>query len=171
MSLLAEYLSEIRTVRNLGAGVAETSYYPALANLFNGVGKQLKPKVTCLIHLQNTGAGIPEAGFFTAAQIQRSTGTLIAGQKPTRGAMEVKPFSKKLDELQNSEQVLRYLTHYNQVLITNLREFRLLILEHGKPRKVDGYTLAEMTDNLFLPATLQQHEELFPDFLERVLRR
>lgn len=67
MSILAEYLSELRTIRNLGAGVAETSYYPPLANLLNAVGKTLKPKVHCLIHLKNTGAGLPEAGFFTAS--------------------------------------------------------------------------------------------------------
>jgi len=171
MSILADYLAEIRTIRNLGAGVAETSYYPPLANLFNAVGKHLKPKVICLIHLQNTGAGIPEAGFFTANQIQRSTTTSLPGQKPTRGVLEVKSFAANIDQLAASEQVLRYLTHYNQVLITNLREFRLLIVENGSPRKVDGYELANSTDGLFHPSTLKDHADLFPEFLERVLRR
>jgi hypothetical protein len=171
MSILADYLVEIRTIRNLGAGVAETSYYPALANLFNAVGKHLKPKVVCLIHLQDTGGGIPEAGFFTANQIQRTTGTLITGQKPSRGALEVKAFAAKMDQLATSAQVLKYLTHYNQVLITNLREFRLLVLENGVPHKVDGYELAKNTEALFHPSTLKDHADLFPEFIERVLRR
>lgn len=171
MSILADYLNEVRTSRSLGAGVAETSYYPALANLFTAVGKHLKPKVICLIHLQNTGAGIPEAGFFTANQIQRSTGTPLPGQKPTRGVLEVKSLTANMDQLAASEQVLRYLAHYNQVLITNLREFRLLVLEDGALRRVDGYTLAENTDALFHPSTLKAHANLFPEFLERVLRR
>lgn len=171
MSILADYLAEIRTIRNLGAGVAETSYYTPLANLFNAVGKTLKPRVICLIQLQDTGAGIPEAGFFTANQVQRGTGTLLAGQMPSRGALEVKPFTAKMDQLTTSAQVLKYLTHYNQVLITNLREFRLLVLENGVPHKVDGYKLAENTEALFHPSTAKDHADLFPEFIERVLRR
>jgi hypothetical protein len=38
--------------------VEETSYYPALANLFNAVGRILKPKVRCNLHPRNQGAGI-----------------------------------------------------------------------------------------------------------------
>jgi hypothetical protein len=171
MSILAKYLAEIRTIRDLGAGVAETSYYPPLANLFNSVGHKLKPKVVCVIHLQNTGAGIPEAGFFTASQVQRSTGTIIPGQKPSRGALEAKAFNADMDELAHSEQVLRYLNHYNQVLITNLREFRLLVLENGFSRKVEEYKLSGSKNALFHSSTLKDHSELFPEFLERVLRR
>ena len=130
MSILADYLAELHTVRYLAAGVPETSYYPPVVNLFNAVGKSLKPKVICISHLQNTGAGIPEAGFFTAGQKQRASGTIPQGQKPERGALEVKPFRMDMNQLASSEQVSRYLQHYNQVLITNLRQFRLLT---GRP--------------------------------------
>jgi lysophospholipase L1-like esterase len=66
---------------------------------------------------------------------------------------------------------LQFTSHYNQVLITNLREFRLLVLENGVPRKVEGYQLAESTDSLFYSTVSEDYGILFPEFLERVLRR
>jgi hypothetical protein len=39
--ILEQYLSELKAIRATGAGVPKTSYYPALANLFNTVGKTL----------------------------------------------------------------------------------------------------------------------------------
>jgi hypothetical protein len=71
MKLLFSYLSEVRAIRATGSAVAETSYYPALVNLLNGVGAGLKPRVRCHSHVSNTGAGIPDAGFFTSEQFAR----------------------------------------------------------------------------------------------------
>jgi hypothetical protein len=56
--ILEDYLSELKAIRATGAGVPETSYYPALSNLFNAVGKTLKPKVRCIINISNQGAGL-----------------------------------------------------------------------------------------------------------------
>ena len=89
--IVEEYLTELRDIRASGTGVAETSYYPALSNLFNAVGKTLKPKVRCVMNLKNLGAGMPDGGLFTADQFQRqSDGAPKAGQLPARGAMEAK---------------------------------------------------------------------------------
>ena len=89
--MLAEYLTELQTIHATGAGVPETSYYPALSNLFNAVGKTLKPRVKCVINLGNQGAGIPDGGLFTADQFQRQADdSPKVGQKPARGAIEVK---------------------------------------------------------------------------------
>ena len=55
MHALETYLQDLQTTRSSGAAVKETSYYPALANLLNEVGKTLKPKVRCIVHLQDTG--------------------------------------------------------------------------------------------------------------------
>jgi hypothetical protein len=52
------YLADLYAVR--GAGTAETSGYPALANLLNEVGGALKPKITAIIHPANSGAGLPD---------------------------------------------------------------------------------------------------------------
>ena len=51
---LAEtFLQTLRDVRATGANVPETSFYPALAELFADIGKQLAPKVSCVINLRN----------------------------------------------------------------------------------------------------------------------
>ncbi len=41
---LEAYLKELRDIRGTGAAVAETSFYPALSNLLNEIGKTLKPR-------------------------------------------------------------------------------------------------------------------------------
>lgn len=68
MELLHDYLSDLRFIRDTGAGVAETSYYAALGNLLNGIGGQLKPAVKCVLTVKNQGAGLPDGGFFTPDQ-------------------------------------------------------------------------------------------------------
>src|SRR5665647_491090 len=85
------YLTELRHIRASGAAVPETSGYGALANLLNEVGAKLKPKVRCLINLQNAGAGIPDGGLFTASQFPKGGAEPLSGQLPARGAIEVKP--------------------------------------------------------------------------------
>jgi hypothetical protein len=88
MHPLETYLTELRDIRSTGANVLETSFYPALSNLFNEIGKTLKPKVRCVINLANQGAGLPDGGLFTADQFQRqSDGVPKADQLPSRGAM------------------------------------------------------------------------------------
>ena len=59
------YLEELAAVRASGAATKETSGYTPLANLLNAIGQTLKPKVRCIIQLANSGAGLPDGGFFT----------------------------------------------------------------------------------------------------------
>ena len=42
---LETYLAEVHAIHASGTGVKETSYYPPLTNLFNAVGRTLKPRV------------------------------------------------------------------------------------------------------------------------------
>lgn len=42
------YFTTLRDIRASGAGVAETSFYPALAELLTALGSKLKPKVTAI---------------------------------------------------------------------------------------------------------------------------
>ena len=73
MNPLETYLKELTEIRFSGAAVKETSYYGPLANLLNEIGKTLKPKVKCIINLQDQGAGLPDGGFFTQDQFQKFT--------------------------------------------------------------------------------------------------
>lgn len=68
MDALETYIHELRAIRSSGAAVEEAAYYPPLANLLNEIGKKLKPKVKCIIHLQDTGDGLPDGGLFTEEQ-------------------------------------------------------------------------------------------------------
>ncbi|GAB4284424.1 MAG: hypothetical protein Kow0067_06290 [Coriobacteriia bacterium] len=122
------YFTALRDIHASGAGVAETSYYPALAELLTALGAKLKPKVTAIINLRNTGAGIPDGGLFTAPQLKGwEPGTdPLAGQLPARGAIEVKSPAEDAFSTAEGEQVARYVERYGLVLVTNLRDFVLV---------------------------------------------
>ncbi len=126
-SVLDLYLDDVRRVRALKAGTAETSYYPALGALLNGVGGQLRPRVFCLHH-PSGDAGIPDFGLFEQAQFRRDEApTWAATVTPERGVVEVKGASHKIDVLVKGKQVReQYLPAYGLVLATNLWQFRLL---------------------------------------------
>ncbi len=86
MNPLETYLKELTEIRAAGAGVKETSYYGPLATLLNEIGKTLKPKVKCIINLQNVGAGLPDGGFFTQEQFQKFTNPVpLPSQVPVGG--------------------------------------------------------------------------------------
>lgn len=143
--ILEDYLADLQAVRATGAGVPETSYYPALSNLFNSVGKTLKPKVRCIIHISNQGAGLPDGGLFTADQFQRQAdGTPKPGQLPARGAIEAKGTKPDAKAIAASRQVKDYLNTYGIVLVTNLREF--IIVDrgaNGQPVERESFALAD----------------------------
>jgi len=69
MNPLESYLTQLHGIYETGAAVAETSYYPALSNLFSEIGKGLKPKVRCVMPIADRGAGLPDGGFFAANQL------------------------------------------------------------------------------------------------------
>ncbi len=117
-SELKNYLQRMSEIRRTGSAVKETSFYGTLETLFNEVGKTLKPKVRCIINLQNRGAGIPDGGLFTPAQFQRNSNELIKGQPPERGAIEIKSTSDDVRKIAESKQVGSYLQKYRQVLVT-----------------------------------------------------
>jgi len=170
MNPLEDYLKDLREIHSTGAGVAETSFYPALANLLNEIGKSLKPKVRCVINLANRGAGLPDGGLFTPEQFQKGRGKgdwsnlceaplgpfrkigpvpfsadaePKPGQPPARGVLEAKPPSEDVGKIARTEQVERYCGEYGLVLVTNFRDFLLLGRDaRGKPAALEAYSLA-----------------------------
>jgi hypothetical protein len=88
MNPLETYLKELSEIRAAGAGVKETSYYGPLANLLNEIGKPLKPKVKCIINLQNAGAGLLDGRFFNKDQFQKFVDAApLPVQMPARGVI------------------------------------------------------------------------------------
>ena len=176
MNPLEAYLRELRDIHSIGAGVPETSGYPALSNLFNEVGKGLKPKVRCVINIANAGAGLPDGGLFTRDQFQRAKDTEPKkGQLPERGALEVKPPAEPVDVTKDSRQVKDYLGRYGLVLVTNYREFLLLGRDsHGKPLPMEGFTLAESESAFWQTAAhprkaVEEHGQRFSEYLKRIM--
>jgi len=174
------YLAELRDIRASGAAVPETSGYGALANLLNEVGGKLRPKVRCLINLQNAGAGIPDGGLFTANQFPKGAHAAepLAGQMPARGALEVKPVADDVHAVAESEQVRRYLEKYRQVLVTTYREFVLVGFNaEGEAASLESFSLAATEQEFWALAAhpgsdaARQTGERLTDFLRRVLLR
>jgi hypothetical protein len=155
--------------------VAETSYYPALANLFNAVGQTLKPPVRCVMNLKEQGAGMPDGGLFTADQFERRGDTeAVTGQLPARGAIEAKPPSKDVRAIAETEQVKGYLSRYGIVIVSNLRDF--LIVERGmnhRPVERESFSLAPNESEFWREkvahprAVAQQHGDQFVEFIKR----
>ena len=56
MNPLETYLKGMAQKRSFRGGDPETTYYGVLERLFDEIGKSLKPKVQCLISLENRGA-------------------------------------------------------------------------------------------------------------------
>jgi REP element-mobilizing transposase RayT len=177
MTPLETYLRELRDIRSSGAAVKETSYYPALSNLFNEVGKRLKPRVRCIINLANRGVGIPDGGLFTADQFQKpSEPELLPGQLPARGVIEVKSTKDDAWVTADGEQVSRYWGKYRQVLVTNYRDFVLVGQDaEGKVAKLESFRLADSQAAFWAasahPGSLAKKiEARFEEYLLRVMR-
>jgi hypothetical protein len=169
---VAEYLTDLRAIRSTGSATAETSFYPPLDRLLNAAGQKLKPSILFSTQLRNQGAGMPDGGFFPQPKRQRRNAEPPILQNPERGVVEIKPADYNLDTLTNEPQTLRYLKQYGLVLITNLREFRLLQLTSaGTIQTLERYTLALTAAALWSdPLThFTRHGDLLPDFLARVM--
>jgi len=172
---LEEYLRALRDIRASGEGVAEISYYPALSNLLNQLGSQLKPKVHCITSTKNRGAGIPDGGLFTPEQLRNIPQEQALHQLPARGIIEVKPPSDDAWLVADGEQVTRYWGKYRQVLVTNLRDFVLVGQDtEGNPVKLETYRLADSEAAFWKAAAVpksfaKQHGDRLGEYLHRVM--
>ncbi len=174
MEILETYLREMRETRASG-GVAETSFYPVLRALLNEIGHKLKPKVRCTIHPKSMGAGLPDGGLFTPDQIPKGADEAPVGTPPSRGAVEAKPVADDIFAVAASEQLAKYLKTYQQVLLTNFRDFVLVTRgDDGKAATLESYSLAAGPDEFWDMTSHSQtaaeiHGERFAEFLMRVM--
>ncbi|HAO78604.1 MAG TPA: DNA methyltransferase, partial [Verrucomicrobia subdivision 3 bacterium] len=172
MHPLETYLTEIATLRG---ATKETSGYGVLQNLLNAAGHPLKPKVKCIIHPKNTGAGIPDGGLFLPEQLKQHDEAENFGELiPARGVIEVKSVGEDIADFAESPQVEKYLGRYGQVLLTNYREFLLLKRIGGKTQKLEGFQLAPDEKSFWLAAahprkTADALGERCAEYLKRVM--
>ena len=170
MSPVERYLADLGAVH--GAGTAETSGYPALANLLNAVGDTLKPKIRAVIHPANSGAGLPDGGFFQAKELKHHPDeTSLVNLKPDRGVLEVKPVDYDIGALAQTAQVRNYLEHYGRILLTNYRIFALWTWEDGKPAPGETFVLGESVATFLELARHPRGHALLGERLIEYLRR
>ena len=145
-SIVEDYLSDLRRIRASGGATGERSTYGPLANLLNGVGATLKPKVFCVGELAEQGAGHPDFGLYAAKQLQR--GKPREGQLPECGVVEVKPPNDDAWLTAQTDQVSRYWNRYRLVLVTNTRDFVLLGEDsQGNPARLETFRLADSAES------------------------
>jgi hypothetical protein len=173
IQIVERYFARLRDERGLGAGTKERSYYPALADLLNAIGQDLKPKIICLSDLGDTGAGHPDFGLFTANQVQR--GEPRKGQNPERGVIEMKGVDDETWLTAKTKQVSKYFGAYRLVIVSNLRDF-LIIGEGptGDATKLEGFRLAPNAKTFWdMVATPEKSAErvgnAFGEYLKRAL--
>lgn len=176
MDPVETYLHELLDIRRSGQAVKETSYYGPFANLLNTVGKTLKPRVHCIINLKNRGAGIPDGGLFTPDQLQKGTEEeRLISLLPARGVIEIKSTAEDVRRIANSEQVLRYLSKYGQVLVTNYRDFLLVGRNaDSRPIYLESYQFAASETDFWNAVAaphklIEAHGEQFTEYLKRVM--
>ena len=136
------YFEELRRVRASGGATAERSRYTALANLLDGVGGGLKPKVALHQRARRPGRGPPRLRpLRRRSQLRR--GDPREGQLPERGVVEVKAITDDAWLTAEGDQVSRYWEKYRLVLVTNFRDFVLLGEDaEGRPAKLETIRLA-----------------------------
>jgi len=178
---IERYLADLAEIRRTRANVPETSFYPALERLLSDIGKTLSPKVRCIIHLANRGAGLPDGGLFSADQFRRMKRDPEAGENPfleqipSRGVIEVKSPAEDVRRVAETEQVERYWKRYGLVLVTNFRAFALI--GHGptgKPCALESFALAESESEFwklaaYPRATAADQGERMLEYLKRVM--
>src|SRR5258708_35500359 len=175
MTPLEAYLTSLRDIRSSGEAVVETSFYPALINLLDEIGKSLKPKVRCISQLKNRGAGSPDLGLFTEDQLKKRGKEDSLPQNPARGVIEIKPTSSDAWLTADGEQVSRYWGKYRQVLVTNYRDLVFVGQEAtGKPVKLETYRLADNEADFWSAAAHPKkpaatHEVTFKEFAQRAM--
>ncbi|MCG2742246.1 MAG: N-6 DNA methylase, partial [Syntrophaceae bacterium] len=180
-NLIERYLTDMGEVRGTRSNVAETSFYPALERLLSDIGKDLSPKVRCVINLANRGAGLPDGGLFSADQFRRKTRDADAKenpflvQNPSRGVIEAKPPAEDVRRVAGTGQVERYWKRYGMVLVTNFRAFALIGKgPTGQPYVLESFTLSE-SESEFWRLTAHprraaaEHGERMLEYLKRVL--
>ena len=171
--ILQDYLARMAEIRGTGGAVNETSYYSALENLLNAAGERLSPKVICNGQLRQQGAGHPDFGLYTRDQVKR--GQVPEGQTPERGVIEVKGLADNTWQTARGKQATKYLDRYRHVLVTNYRDFRLIVPDaSGKPVESEYFSLVPDQKAFWALAaqpvkSAKAHAARFDEFLRRVL--
>jgi len=157
------YIGRLHDVHRAGHGTPELSYRAALEALLGAVGGTLEPPVDVIAELADQGGGHPDFGAF-----ERKSGNL-------RCAVEVKDVEQNVPLTVDGAQVARYWQRYGTVLVTNYRDFLLVVRgDAGRARVEARLTLAADADSFWRQSprgAARDYSETLLDFLAGVLTR
>ena len=143
-----DYFKDMRATYNTGGGTDEESYYPAFSDLMNKIGKGLS--VVCVAQLRDQGADHPDFGLYAKEQSDRPPPVVGQADPPKHGVIEAKGVNADLDNIEQSEQVTKYLRGYQLVMATNYREFRLFRrTSSGKVEFLESLTISNSADEFW----------------------
>jgi hypothetical protein len=174
---LDRYLANCLARRSTKSLTPETSLYPALEDLLASAGGGLKPRVHCFMSLKSFDGNMPDGGLFTGDQLLKGELPKQLSSPPSRGVIECKPPTDDVLAVADTKQISRYYNRFNQVLVTNYREFLLVGRSpNGKPERLEYYRLADSADAFWelcanRKAAVAEHGDRLLDFLKRCLRR
>jgi hypothetical protein len=120
------YLDRLHEVHATRRGTPELSYRGALENLLAAVGRDLDPAVQATGELADTGSGHPDFGL-----IETKSHAL-------RGVVEVKAFDEDTPDTADGKQVSKYWKQYGYVLVTNYRDFLLVVRQDAERARVEA---------------------------------
>ncbi len=128
----------------------EESYYTVLEDLINEYAKEAKVDVGIRILPKKTEAGNPDFAIWSNQRIV--------------GYIEAKIPQEKLDTIETTEQLHRYLTYFPNFILTNFIEFRL----YRNGRMIDIVSIARQ-DTLLRFATKPplENEDKLKDLLDK----
>jgi hypothetical protein len=109
--LLKTYLHSIADLTQRG-DAREESYYPALKTLLEGIGQDQGRAIQVTVLPKPTEAGNPDFRIWD-------------GSHQVIGYIEAKAPGAKLDQVETSEQLQRYLHTFPNLILTDFYEFRL----------------------------------------------
>lgn len=163
MHPLETYLRRLQEIRDSEVGTPELSYRGALENLLNAVGTTIEPPVQVTGELADTGAGRPDFGV------------VEANSYALRAVVETKPVEHSTPDTARGDQVSEYWKQYGYVLVTNYRDFLLVVKQPDGTARIEAhYQLAPSAKSFWQArpkALTKEHAEPFTDFLIGVLTR
>ncbi|MCI0493413.1 N-6 DNA methylase, partial [candidate division KSB1 bacterium] len=148
--MLKFYLSQIINSYNRG-DAREESYYHILEELIIGYASAHRKKIAITILPKKTEAGNPDFRIWD-------------GKFRIVGYIEAKDFGKDLDDVEDSEQLLRYRKTFPNIILTNFTEFRL----YREGQLVDKISITRHTiaQKLNVVPPLEKEQEFY-HLLER----
>jgi predicted helicase len=151
--MIKKYLSNLFKTHQKG-DAREESYYPEFKSFLEEFSEtKRKKKIDITVLPKKTEAGNPDFRIWD-------------GKQKIIGYIEAKDLGKNLDDVEDTEQLKRYLTTFPNVILTNFTEFRL----YREGEMIDKVTIARpfVIKKLSTIPPLENEDKFF-ELLERFL--